>query len=141
MIQIREEQAEDKSAIRLINEKAFGRPQEANLVDQLHQSCGNLLSLVAVIEDRLVGHILFSPTTIESHGDVIQGMGLAPMAVAAGVSATGRWFKVGSGGSQDSPKFVISLCHCPGSPALLPSFRIRTSIQVRHQKPVGRYSR
>ena len=81
MMQIREEQAEDKPAIRLINEKAFGRPQEANLVDQLHQSCGNLLSLVAVIEDRLVGHILFSPTTIESHGDVIQGMGLAPMAV------------------------------------------------------------
>ncbi len=81
MVQIREEQAGDKPAIRLVHEKAFSQPQEANLVDKLRQSCINLVSLVAIMKGRLVGHIVFSPVTVESHGGVVQGMGLAPMAV------------------------------------------------------------
>ena len=39
------------------------------------------LSLVAVVQNRVVGHVLFSPATVESEGSVVRGMGLAPMAV------------------------------------------------------------
>lgn len=81
MIQIRKEQREDIDAIRFVNEKAFDRPQEANIIDRLRQSCSSLLSLVAVLEGRVIGHILFSPAAIESNGHVTQGMGLAPLAV------------------------------------------------------------
>jgi putative acetyltransferase len=36
---------------------------------------------VAEEKGRVVGHILFTPTVIDSSGQLIQGMGLAPMAV------------------------------------------------------------
>ncbi len=76
-IEIREEQTGDADAIRHVNLEAFGQPQEAQLVDALRNDCLDLLSLVAVDGEDIVGHILFSPALL---GDV-EGMGLAPMAV------------------------------------------------------------
>jgi len=76
-IEIREEQTGDAEAIRRVSTEAFGQPQEAQLVDALRNDCSDLLSLVAVDGQDIVGHILFSPAFL---GDV-EGMGLAPMAV------------------------------------------------------------
>jgi putative acetyltransferase len=81
MVQIRRERPEDVPAIRIVNEKAFGQPQEAAVVDALRRACDGLLSLVAIDDGRLVGHILFSPATIDGHAPIVGGMGLAPMAV------------------------------------------------------------
>lgn len=81
MVQTRRERPEDVPAIRIVNEKAFGQAQEADVVDRLRQRSDELLSLVAVDEGRLVGHILFSPVTIDGHAPIVGGMGLAPMAV------------------------------------------------------------
>ena len=81
MIALREEQAKDIRAIRDVNEIAFGGPAEADVVDKLRQTCSELLSIVAVDGNEIVGHILFSPVTVESNDGVIRGMGLAPMAV------------------------------------------------------------
>lgn len=81
MISIREERPKDIPAIKKINELAFGQPQEANIVDKLRRSCDGLLSLVAVVGDDIVGHILFSPVEVECNHVIIRGMGLAPMAV------------------------------------------------------------
>ena len=81
MIEIREERDEDRQAIGRINEQAFGRPAEANIVDALRANCPGLLSLVALAGGRVVGHILFSPVTIEGTFGILKGMGLAPMAV------------------------------------------------------------
>ena len=39
------------------------------------------MSLVAVRDDLIVGHILFTPVTIESEGRELAALGLAPMAV------------------------------------------------------------
>lgn len=74
---IRPEAKADVAAIRDLNEDAFGRPDEARLVDRLRANGGVLLSLVAVLGERLVGHILFSPVRIAS----VEGAGLGPMAV------------------------------------------------------------
>jgi putative acetyltransferase len=77
---IRPERPEDGAQVRRINELAFGQPAEADLVDRLRPACADSLSLVA--EDAgVVGHILFTPVVIESAGQRIIGMGLAPMAV------------------------------------------------------------
>jgi putative acetyltransferase len=83
MIIIREERPEDAEAIGRVNNGAFGQPAEAEIVDKLREVCENLLSLVAVQEEEVVGHILFSPATIEGEGTAFEvlGMGLAPMAV------------------------------------------------------------
>ena len=81
MIKIRKEQPQDIKAIRKVNIHAFGQNQEADVVDKLRQNCNDLLSLVAIIHNQLVGHILFSPVKIENEDRTIRGMGLAPMAV------------------------------------------------------------
>ena len=81
MICVREEGPDDIDAVRCLNEKAFGQIAEANIVERLRENCPNLLSLVAIQADQIVGHLLFSPVSIEGDGKTMQGMGLAPMAV------------------------------------------------------------
>ncbi len=80
-MKIRQETRQDIEAIRALNEKAFGQPQEARLIDKLRKNCGELLSLVALQDEKIIGHILFSPATIEGNRGILKGMGLAPMAV------------------------------------------------------------
>jgi putative acetyltransferase len=77
---IRPERPDDAGAVRHVNELAFGQPVEADLVERLRRVCDDSLSLVAE-EDTIVGHILFTPVTVESAGRRVLGMGLAPMAV------------------------------------------------------------
>lgn len=76
-IEIREELPEDLAAVREVNKRAFGQDQEANLVDALRANGASLLSLVATLNGKVVGHILYSPATIAE----VSGAGLAPMAV------------------------------------------------------------
>ena len=81
MVGIREKMGTDAPAIRRLNEEAFGQPAEADIVDRLRSSRDHLLSLVAVLGERVVGHILFSPVILESVERGREGMGLGPMAV------------------------------------------------------------
>ncbi|MDA0734233.1 MAG: N-acetyltransferase [Chloroflexi bacterium] len=78
---IREETPEDAADIRRVNERAFGQPNEADLVDALRRRGAVTLSLVATEDSRIVGHILFSPVTIESAGAGSPAIALGPMAV------------------------------------------------------------
>ena len=83
MIQIRPEQPEDVAAIRRVNEQAFNDKDnaEANLIERLREHGNVTLSLVAVHDSQVIGHILFSPVVIESGGESFAAVGLAPMAV------------------------------------------------------------
>ncbi len=81
MIAIRREHIGDEEQIRIVNTRAFGRTAEADVVDTLRESCPESLSLVAMREGQVVGHILFTPAVVESGGQVGQGMGLGPLAV------------------------------------------------------------
>lgn len=77
---IRPEAPADVAAIHAVNEHAFDTPAEADVVDELRRTCPDFISLVAAVEGAVVGHILFTPATVNGAPDVI-GMGLAPMAV------------------------------------------------------------
>jgi putative acetyltransferase len=81
MAVVRPETPNDLTAIRQVHAQAFGRPAEARLVDALRARGQVLLSLVAVHDDRVVGHILFSPVTIESAEAAFPAVGLGPVAV------------------------------------------------------------
>jgi putative acetyltransferase len=70
--------------VREVNELAFEQPAEARLVDALRAVARPTVSLVAVDDGRVVGHIFFSPVTIEGPQGVSTAMGLAPMAVRPG---------------------------------------------------------
>lgn len=80
-VTIRAEQPDDIPAIRVVNDRAFGQPDEANIVEALRSSCDELLSLVALVNGQIVGHILFSPVTIAHQAGVLKGAGLGPVAV------------------------------------------------------------
>jgi putative acetyltransferase len=81
MFEVRHEREEDQPAVHKINEIAFGQPDEADLVDALRKNARPYISLVAVEQGVVLGHILFSPVTIESKDKIHTVMGLAPMAV------------------------------------------------------------
>ncbi|MBY0495707.1 MAG: N-acetyltransferase [Cyanobacteria bacterium] len=80
LIEIRDEQRDDVDAVRDVNRQAFGHEQEGRIIDALRERGGVVLSLVAVTNGTIVGHIMFSPATV---GPVL-GAALGPMAVAPG---------------------------------------------------------
>lgn len=89
MLMIRDEEARDAKAIHELLEAAFDSPVEAAIVDTLRVTCEERVSLVAVRDDRVVGHILFTPVTIETAEREVRGFGLAPMAVLPDVQRAG----------------------------------------------------
>lgn len=80
---VRPERPDDVAAIRYVNRTAFDTTVEADLVDGLRQQANPIVSMVAVANGAIVGHIFFSPVTLSSQSD-FQIMGLAPMAVVPG---------------------------------------------------------
>lgn len=80
-MEVRAEKPEDISAVRQVNVAAFGRENEADLVDQL-RGVASTVSFVAVDSEQIVGHIFFSPVEIEGEcADSVSMLGLAPLAV------------------------------------------------------------
>jgi putative acetyltransferase len=78
---VRDEQPRDREQVRKVNEAAFGRSDEADLVDRLRVEEAVLLSLVAEIDGEIIGHILFSRMILETAQMPIAAVSLAPMAV------------------------------------------------------------
>jgi putative acetyltransferase len=78
---VRRERPGDVLAVRRVNEQAFGRAAEADLVDLLRDKGKVTLSLVAETGDLVAGHILFTPVAIASGSQAWPALGLGPMAV------------------------------------------------------------
>jgi len=76
----REEEQKDWAAVRALNESAFKSSTEASLVDTLRAKAQPVISIVAEEENKVVGHILFSPVSLSDHPR-LKIAGLAPMAV------------------------------------------------------------
>ena len=78
---IRTEKPEDLEAVRQVNIAAFGRENEAKLVDRL-RGIASTFSFVALPSDRIVGYIFFSPVVVEGKcSSNLSILGLAPVAV------------------------------------------------------------
>lgn len=77
---VRDEQPGDAAAVWRVNAAAFGRDDEARLVEALRQQAHPQVSLVAEQAGEVVGHILFTPATLAGSPQ-LRLMGLAPLAV------------------------------------------------------------
>jgi putative acetyltransferase len=73
------ERREDAPRIHGLHRAAFGSALEGDIVDALRTARVALISLVAVDEGEIVGHILFSPVTITG-ADGMRTVALGPMA-------------------------------------------------------------
>jgi putative acetyltransferase len=81
-IAIREERAGDRAAVRAIVEQAFGNRYEADMVEQLHADGDVIAAFVAIVDGRIVGHVLFSPLGVDDGPVSLAAASLAPLAVA-----------------------------------------------------------
>ena len=115
MLRIRDEEPGDSAAVRAVNLEAFGQSEEADIVDGLRAAGNSVLSLVAILDSEIVGHIQFSPVTIEHKDDTIEGTGLGPMCVlprfqGQGIGST--MVEAGLAALNDLAKpFVVVLGH------------------------------
>ena len=112
MVTVRQEVPQDAAAIARINLAAFPGPAEARLVEALRQKDKITYSLVALVDERPAGHILFSPMEIvSSTGETFQAVGLGPVAVLPEIQQQG----VGSALCQTG----LALCREAGHKAVL----------------------
>jgi predicted N-acetyltransferase YhbS len=90
MITIRQDRPEGADILFQVYLAAFGRLQEAALVDFLREKGGLLLSLVTSSEVSLVGGVAFSPLTLEADGQR-SASGRACSGWSAAVPGAGGW--------------------------------------------------
>ena len=84
-VTIRQEQKSDYKEVYELNSSAFEEDEEARLVTLLRKSSAFIpsLSLVAIMKDTIVGHILFTKIKIvDENGNENESLALAPMAVS-----------------------------------------------------------
>lgn len=116
-MEIRREVPGDALQVRRVNELAFEGTAEADIIDRLREKCSESVSIVAMVDNQIVGHILFTPAWLESTHDRVFGMGLAPLAVLPGYQNQGIGGKLIQAGlevmQKDGWPFVIVLGH-PG---------------------------
>jgi putative acetyltransferase len=85
---VRDEQPADRAVIREIVQAAFGQAAEADLVDRLREDGDAVVSLVAVEDEAILGHVLLSRMQAP-----FRALGLAPVSVRPDRQRSG----VGSG--------------------------------------------
>jgi putative acetyltransferase len=77
-VTVRCEAPADRAGIHAVHAVSFPTAFEADLVDALRRAGRLTISLVAVEDDGIVGHVAFSPVSVPGTTD---GVGLAPVAV------------------------------------------------------------
>lgn len=105
-----------------MNEAAFETGAEANLVDNLRDKNAHVISMVAEKEDRIIGHILFSPVTLTAKGSEVTLLGLAPMAVLPQYQEQGIGSKLVEKGLEESHRQGYPAVVVLGHPDYYPRF-------------------
>jgi len=122
VLTIRPETSEDVAAIRHVNEEAFGGTGEADLVEKLRSRQAFTISLVATWKDKVVGHILFSPVTVESECSSFEAIALAPMAVLAAYQRKGIGSQMVRAGLEECRRLGHEIVVVLGHPDYYPRF-------------------
>jgi putative acetyltransferase len=115
VVLIQRERPDDRAAIYAVHASAFDTEVEANLVDELRAD-GDLLpalSLLAVRDDTVVGHVGCSRTTVEGRPSLGLGpLGVRPSHQRAGVGSALMHAVLAAADALDEPAVVLL-----GSPA------------------------
>jgi putative acetyltransferase len=129
---IQPEQPGDAEAIRRVNQLAFGREAEGQLVDRLRRSNGYIpaLSLVAMAKGQVAGHILFTKVYIVgSDGSRHETLALAPMAVLPALQRQGIGGQLVRRGLADARQFGYQSVVVLGHPEYYPQYGFRLAAQ------------
>ena len=105
-----------------MHEAAFGRPDEARLAARLHQEASPLVSLVAEHAGRVIGHVLFSPVTVEGDGPSPRAGALGPVGVLPDAQGKGAGSALIRAGSEACRALDWRLLFVLGDPAYYARF-------------------
>ncbi len=125
---IRPERAADHAAVHALVSAAFEQPAEADLVAALREQASPIISLVCVEGDEVLGHILFSPVSLDGHPD-LKVMGLAPMAVTPRRQNGGIGAQLVRAGLDACRELGVAACVVLGHPQYYPRFGFRPSVE------------
>lgn len=131
MIAVRAVRADDAAAIWRVEQAAFGRDGEADLVDRLRADGEVQVELVAEADGEVVGHILFSRLAIGP----ITGAALAPVAVAPARQSLGIGSALISDGLQRCRELGVPAVVVLGHPNYYPRFGFDRRLASRLESP------
>ena len=124
VLTIRPERPADHEQVFRVNELAFGQPAEARLVEALRRSPAFIpdLSLIAIEDGPVVGHILFSRVALRSETRVQKALALAPMSVVPARQRAGIGSSLVTRGLADARRLGHSIVIVVGHPEYYPRF-------------------
>jgi putative acetyltransferase len=136
-VTLRSERREDHAPIADVHRVAFGRDNEARLVEAIRRAAGfdPALSIVAERDTHdarpaIIGHVLFSPVDIDTNAGSTPALALAPMAVRPEHQETGRRVVAGVAGLEACRARGHAVVIVLGHPTWYPSFGF---------EPAGKY--
>ena len=124
MLVVRNEVEEDHDAVFEVVSAAFGKTDEANLVNRV-RNLPRMISLVAEQNGAVVGHIMFSPVRLIHDGDPIGGVdiaGLAPVSVLPAHQKAGIGKALIKSGLLSCIESGFTACVLLGHPDYYPKF-------------------
>lgn len=124
-LQTRVEQSADYAGVRSLVEAAFGQRDEARLVASLRGETG-VTSLVAERNGRLLGHVMFSPVTVDAPSPW-NAVALAPLAVVPDMQKQGVGSALVQAGLEACREAGAAVCFVLGSPSYYGRFGFRAA--------------
>jgi putative acetyltransferase len=88
-MELRPAEPDDAAGIRVVHIAAFPTSAEADLVEALDREDDAAVSLVAVRQGEIVGHVLLSRMAVTGDGAPFRALGLAPVGVLPGYQGGG----------------------------------------------------
>ena len=136
-LHIREAVETDLNDVLLIERLAFGYDKEANLVrDLLHDhSARPLLSLLALKNDRAVGHILFTKARLSGTQDTASIVILAPLAILPDAQKQGIGGKLIEKGLELLSTSGVDLVFVLGHPEYYPRYGFKPAGNLGFEAP------
>jgi len=136
-IKIRPETKEDCTKITEVNDLAFGQKNEGIIIERLRKSDRFIseLSLVAELEGKIVGHILFYPVTIRSADSEFSALSLGPMAVIPELQGLGIGSRLVKEGLHIAKRLGHRSVIVVGHPEYYPRFGFKPASQWNIKAP------
>ena len=136
-IAIRPETEADYRDVWQLHRVVFDSEAEPNLVDALRECGAASVSLVAVDDTSVVGHILFSPVSIVTESGTVEAVSLAPMGVVPERQREGIGSLLVEAGLEECRQQGHSIAVVLGHPEYYPRFGFSADAARRLDCPFG----
>ncbi|MES9818038.1 MAG: N-acetyltransferase [Candidatus Thiodiazotropha sp.] len=139
-MKIRESKEADKLGIESVHIQAFGKkegPEIAGLVNDLlkDETAFPLLSLVAIVNGRIVGHVLYTNALVTQTAGSVSAQLLAPLGVLPEAQNQGIGAQLINEGTKRLTKSGVELLFVLGHPNYYPRYGFRAAGIIGFEAP------